>query len=40
MSKGNAKGHATKKRAVLGLLTLRWLRRHHNRERQHAKARR
>jgi len=32
MSRGNAKGHGTKKRALLGLLTLRWLRRHHNRE--------
>lgn len=40
MSRGNAKGHATKKRALLGLLTLSWLRRHHDRERHHGKARR
>jgi len=38
MSKSNAKSHTTRKRALLGLLTLNWLRRHGNRGRHHGKS--
>jgi hypothetical protein len=36
MSKGHTKSHGAKKRALLGLLTLSWIRRHRNH--QHGKS--